>query len=438
MDIKEAMEFITGTQKFGQNLGLARMECMLAKLGNPERALKAIHIAGTNGKGSVSAILAQALELHGYRVGLYTSPFIEKFNERIQINRVNISDEDLARHTTTVKTAVEACVREGLEHPTEFEIITTVMFLYFKEAAPDFCVIEVGLGGDLDSTNVVQPILSVITSISYDHMNVLGNTLAEIATAKAGIIKEAVPVVAYPQAPEAAAVLIERAKKMNAPLRFVDRAAVRFLAFNEDRGTQTVAYDMPGGSFQAELRLLGVHQQMNSLLAVTALDELNRLYHLALTKAQIQAALATVHWMGRFEILHEDPTVIIDGAHNVDGITHLKQSLDYYYPKRDYILILGILADKDTHKMADIIARDAKAVICVTPNSYRASLARDLYDYIVSFNDHVSWEEDYKTALDSALAQCGKTDYVIASGSLYMIGDMRRVIRETYGIPYEQ
>ncbi len=437
MDIKEAMEFITGTQKFGQNLGLARMECMLEKLGNPHLDLKVINITGTNGKGSVAAILSEVLMKNGFRVGMYTSPFIERFNERIQINRINIEDEALARHTQTVKAVVEECVRDGLEHPTEFEIITTIMFLYFKEQAPDFCVVEVGLGGDLDSTNVVNPILSIITSISYDHMNILGNTLGEIAKAKAGIIKQA-PVVSYPQEPEADLVLRAKAREMGTSIRFVDKGNVSFQKFDAGKGTQTVSYITPNWNFESEFRLLGLHQLLNSLLAVTALDQLNSLYKLDLTEETVKEALRTVHWMGRFEIMNMQPQVIIDGAHNADGITQLKASLDYYYPNRKYVLIIGILADKEAHKMADIIARDAKAVICVTPNSYRASLARDLYEYIVSFNDHVSWEEDYHAALLKALEQCEDQDYVIACGSLYMIGDMRRIIREEFGISYEQ
>lgn len=437
MNIQEAMEFISGTQKFGQNLGLARMECMLEKLGNPQLGIKAIHMAGTNGKGSVAALMAEVLTKQGFRVGLYTSPFIEEFNERIQIDRVNISDDDLAHYTEIVKAVVEDCVRQGLEHPTEFEIITTIMFLYFKDQNPDFCVVEVGLGGDLDSTNVLVPILSVITSISYDHMNVLGNTLTEIAGAKAGIIKKA-PVVSYPQLPEAEVVLRKKAEQMGTTIRFVDKKNAEFVSFDPAKGTQTVAYQTPHWSFRSEFRLLGVHQLSNSLLALTALDELDTIYNLHLKRSAITEALRTVHWMGRFEIMNHSPEVIIDGAHNVDGITHLKQTLDFYYPKQKYVLILGILADKETHQMADIIARDAKAVICVTPHSNRASLAKELYDYIISFNDHVSWEDNYRQAFLKALAQCADDDYVIACGSLYMIGDLRRVIREEFNIPYEQ
>lgn len=437
MDIKEAMAFITGTQKFGQNLGLSRMECMLSKLRNPHLDLRVIHIAGTNGKGSVAAITSEVLMKHGYTVGLYISPYIEEFNERIQINRKNIDDADLAFYTEKVAGAVAECVAEGLEHPTEFEIITTVMFLYFQAKQPDFCVIEVGLGGDLDSTNVVSPLLSIITSISFDHMNVLGNTIGEIAQAKAGIIKPGVPVVAYPQLPEAERVIMERARLMESPIEFVDPNHVSFLGFAEETGVQRVRYEAGTWDFEANLRLLGVHQQVNSLLAVSAMHRLSQVAGLKLSPDLVAEAVETVHWMGRFEIMNHDPLVIIDGAHNVDGIRQLKNSLNFYYPDRPYILILGILADKDTHQMADLIARDANAVICVTPNSTRASLAQDLYQYIHTFNDHVTWEEEYDTALSSALRQCPDDGYVIASGSLYMVGDMRRTMRQRFGLPYE-
>ncbi|PKK39349.1 Dihydrofolate synthase [Clostridiaceae bacterium JG1575] len=436
MTYEEAMAFITGTQKFGQNLGLARMECMLKYLGNPERALQAIHIAGTNGKGSVAAIMSEALMKSGYRVGLYTSPYIEEFNERIQINRKNISNEDLARCTEKVAAAVKNCLDEGMEHPTEFEIITAVMFVYFKEEALDYCVIEVGLGGDLDSTNVVDPILSVITSISYDHMNVLGNTLGEIAKAKAGIIKKA-PVISYPQREEAKQVLVAKAKATGAPLTFVLPQEVKLIHFREEEGIQEVAYHAGSWHFQASLRLLGIHQLMNSLLAVRALEALQQQGAQRLTPQKTAAALSVVRWMGRFEILSRDPLVIIDGAHNVDGIRQLKRSLDFYYPHRRYVLILGILADKETHEMADLIARDARSVICVTPNSVRASLAKDLYDYIVSFNDHVTWEESYPKALELALDEMEDGDLIIASGSLYMVGDLRRVMRARFSVPYD-
>lgn len=438
MDIKEAMDFITGTQKFGQNLGLARMECMLAKLGNPEKELRAIHIAGTNGKGSCAAIISEVLMRHGFSVGLYTSPYIEQFNERIQIDRKNIPEADLAHYTALVRDAVTACVAEGLEHPTEFEIITTIMFLYFRDKAPDYCVIEVGLGGDLDSTNVITPVLSVITSISFDHMNVLGNTLTEIARAKAGIIKPGVPVVAYPQPFEAETVLVETARAMGSELSFADANQVSFLGFDEEAGLQSLRYQTGAWDFTASLRLLGVHQQVNSLLAITALQKLGQVQGIELSVPAIAEALASVRWMGRFEILNRQPLVIIDGAHNVDGIRQLKRSLEFYYPQRPYVLILGILADKDIHQMADLIAREATAVVCVTPHSDRASLAGDLYQYIKSFNDQASYEEDYRHALESALAKCPPDGYVIASGSLYMVGDMRGVMRRRFDVPYEQ
>lgn len=432
MNFQEAMAFISSAQRFGQNLGLSRMECMLKALGNPHRDLKVIHVAGTNGKGSTSAMICQMLMARGYTVGLYTSPFIENFEERIQINRQNIQAEDFARHAGKVQKAMEYCLAQGEDHPTEFELITTVMFSYFQEKAPDYCVVEVGLGGDNDSTNVVDPLLSVIVSISYDHMNVLGNSLTEIASSKAGIIKPNRPVVSAYQAREARLVLERVAKDQDAPLDYVDIRNTKFLGFDEAKGTQQVAFSLPKGDLVANLSLLGVHQWMNALLALTAFQKICDIENLDWQAEPAAQALSQVNWMGRFEIMHKDPLVIIDGAHNVDGIAQLKRSLDFYYPHRSYVLILGILADKDTHTMADIIARDAKQVLCVTPNSDRASLAKDLYDYIVSFNDRVTWFEDYGDALTQALAQLEADDFIIAAGSLYMIGDLRRLIRQRF------
>ena len=431
MNYQEAMDYISGAQKFGWLLGLERMECIMAQLGNPERTLKCIHIAGTNGKGSVAAIMAGALQHAGYRTGLFISPYIEDFEERIQIDRVYISHEDLAEYTGRVSLAVEGCLAKGLEPPTEFEIITAVMFLCFAEQAIDYAVIEVGLGGDLDSTNVLIPTLSVITSLSMDHVQILGNTLADIARAKAGIIKGA-PVVSYPQLPEAAAVIRDKAAENKVPLTTIDPANVSFLGFDEGANQQKAAYTTKNWQFTANLNLIGVHQLMNSLLAVTALDVLNEIEHLRITEAILKKTLAEVNWMGRMEVMHKAPLILIDGAHNVDGITNLKNSLDRYYPGRRYILILGVLADKDTHAMADIIAKDAKRVICVTPVSARASLAKDLYEYIVSFNEATTWKDTYEEAVLDAMAHAQGDDFIIASGSLYMIGSMRTKLRKMF------
>ncbi len=431
MNYQEAMDYISSTAKFGSKLGLQRMECIMAELGNPEKKLKCIHIAGTNGKGSVAAIMADALQNAGYRTGLYTSPYIEVFEERIQINREYISKEDIGKYTERVSKAVSACIEKGCDHPTEFEIITSVMFLYFAEKDIDYAVIEVGLGGDLDSTNVLIPVISVITSLSMDHMQVLGNTMSDIARAKAGIIKQA-PVVSYDQPDEARIVIDKTAKDKNVLLKYINPKDAKYISFNENTDKQVVSYKTENWDFTSELNLIGVHQVQNSLLAVTALDVLNKEEDLGLDEAIIKKTLKNVFWVGRMEVMHKNPLILIDGAHNEDGIKKLKESLDKYYPGRNYILILGILADKETHKMADIIAKDAKRVICVTPHSIRASLAKDLYEYIVSFNDNTTWKEDYEDAIKDAEDHAEGDDLIIISGSLYMIGSMRTILVKKY------
>ncbi len=431
LTVREAMDFITGTLKFGSVLGLGRMKAIMEYLGHPEKKIRAIHVAGTNGKGSVCAIINEILIEKGLKVGLFTSPYIENFRERIQINSECISEEDLALYAGRVKEAVDFIIKEGYEHPTEFEIITSIMFLYFSEMDLDFAVIEVGLGGDMDSTNVLTPALSVITSISYDHMQVLGNTLGEIASSKAGIIKNA-PVISYPQLPEAEEVIRRKVQETDTELTVVDPANAEFISFDEESFTQKIHYKTKNYDFTADLSLLGLHQLINSLVAVEAAGRISQDFNLEITEEDLQKALRRVQWMGRFERMNKNPLVIIDGAHNTDGITMLKKSMDFYLKGREYILILGILADKETDKMADIIARDAKEVICVTPHSERASLAKDLYEYIVSFNSHTGYFEDYSAALDYALLKVKDDDYIIASGSLYMVGDLRKIMRERF------
>ena len=230
MRYEEAMKYITEVGNFGSNYGLERTYKLLEYLGNPEKDLKFIHIAGTNGKGSTTSMITEILMGAGYKVGMYTSPFIEEFEERIQINRDNIPKEKLASLMDEVKFAVDKVIEDGYNHPTEFEIITVLMLLYFKKENIDFGVIEVGLGGTLDSTNVITPVLQVITSISFDHTNLLGNTLEEIAGEKAGIIKSGVPTVIYPQKEEALRVIENKCSEVNSKLYISDIYGYLFLS----------------------------------------------------------------------------------------------------------------------------------------------------------------------------------------------------------------
>ena len=244
MRYEEAMKYITEVGNFGSNYGLERTYKLLEYMGNPEKNLKFIHIAGTNGKGSTTSMIAEILMGAGYKVGMYTSPFIEEFEERIQINRNNIPKEKLASLMDEVKAAVDKVIEDGYSHPTEFGIITVLMLLYFKKENIDFGVIEVGLGGTLDSTNVITPVLQVITSISFDHTNLLGNTLEEIAREKAGIIKSGIPTVIYPQKAEALKVIENKCSEMNSKLYIANCDNFKFEnVVNEDRPYQLLKYN---------------------------------------------------------------------------------------------------------------------------------------------------------------------------------------------------
>ncbi|MBL4938196.1 bifunctional folylpolyglutamate synthase/dihydrofolate synthase [Clostridium sp. YIM B02515] len=431
MNYTEAMQYIQNTAKFGSNYGLERTEKILESLGNPHKKLKCIHIAGTNGKGSTTAMLSEILKEAGYKVGMYTSPFLEEFEERIQINGVNIPKDHLSDVVTAVSAAVDRVMQLGYEHPTEFEIITCAMFLYFYNQKVDYAVVEVGLGGRLDSTNVITPILSIITSVSYDHMKILGDTLAEIAYEKAGIIKEGIPLVLYPQVEESYKVIEKICEERNSWLIEVKEHCARFVDVINDnqKFLQKIEINTDEKNYEVELSLLGKHQLLNCAVVLHAVEELKRL-GASISETDIINGLRKVKWPGRLEVMRNNPLVILDGAHNIDGIKKLSESIDTCFNYNNIILILGILADKQVEAMINIIAPKAKKVIAVTPNSERAELAEELSKEVKKVNPNVEVIEDYKEAYNKALSYCNKEDMLLISGSLYMIGDMRKIINK--------
>lgn len=432
MNYEQAMGYIKYTaNKFGGNLGLSRTEKLLELLGNPHKRIKCIHVAGTNGKGSTSAMLSKILTETGFRVGLYTSPFLEEFEERIQINDSNIPKEDLCEIVTELSEAVEEVIALGYDHPTEFEIITCGAFLYFYRQKVDYAVIEVGLGGRLDSTNVITPILSVITSISYDHMNILGDTLTSIASEKAGIIKPGVPVVLYPQEKESEAVIEEFCRKNSSRLIKVSGNCAELLsdkALKDINYYQHIGIRTKNDYYDIKLSLLGKHQLLNCATAITCIEELKNM-GAEVSKENIIKALAKVKWKGRLEVMSENPLVVIDGAHNIDGINRLKQSVEKYFEYKNIVLVLGILADKEVEKMVSVIAGIASKVITVTPHNSRAEISGTLKDVVAKYNTHCESIEDYEAAYLKGLSYCEKDDILLICGSLYMIGDMRKIIK---------
>lgn len=428
MKYEEAMKYITEVGNFGSNYGLERTYKLLEHLGNPERDLKLIHIAGTNGKGSTTSMITEILMGEGYKVGMYTSPFIEEFEERIQINRNNIPKESLAILMDEIKVAVDKVIEAGYNHPTEFEIITVLMLLYFKKENIDFGVIEVGLGGTLDSTNVIKPIIQVITSISFDHTNLLGNTLEKIAREKAGIIKKGIPTVIYPQQEEVLKVIKNKCFEMDSELYIANNENLNFENIvNLDKPYQLLKYN---NEIDILLPLLGEHQIINLSVAMQAIEVLNNKNIIDISIANIVKSIKNVSWKGRLEVLSNNPYVVIDGAHNIQGIKTLSRNIKKYFKYENLYLILGILADKDVEEMIKIITPMAKKVYSVTPNSIRGELAESLKDEVSKFNKNCKAFDKYEEAYLEALNDASEKDLILASGSLYMIGDMRKIIRK--------
>ena len=429
MKYQEAMKYITEVGNFGSNYGLERTYKLLELLDNPQDKLKIIHVAGTNGKGSTTAMITSMLKGCGYKVGMYTSPFLEEFEERIQINGENIPKEKLAQLITKIKYAVDKVIEEGYNHPTEFEIITVLMFLYFATEEVDFAVVEVGLGGRLDSTNVITPILSVITSISFDHTNLLGNTLEEIAAEKAGIIKSCIPTVIYPQEEMAERVISSKCQELDSKLYKINKEDAKLInIIKEDKIYQQVKVKLDD-EYDVKLPLLGEHQILNLAVALKALEVIKDKAP-KLNRESIVKSLATVRWNGRLEIMSNSPYVVIDGAHNIQGITQLDKNIKKYFEYKDMYLILGILADKDVDDMVKVITPKAKKVFTVTPNSMRAETAEELMNEVKKYNESCEAYNDYKNAFEDALKLCKKDDLLLISGSLYMIGEMRGIIKK--------
>lgn len=429
MTYEEAMKYITSVGRFGSNYGLERTFRLLELLGNPHEKTKFIHIAGTNGKGSTTAMVTKILRGLGYKVGMYTSPYLEEFEERIQINGKNINKDSLVNLLEEVKIAIDKVIEEGYEHPTEFEIITALMFLHFYNEKVDYGVVEVGLGGRLDSTNVLTPEVSVITSVSLDHINILGDNLKDIAKEKAGIIKDGVPVILYPQEKEVEEVILKTAKEKNSKVYLIKKESGKLININYEDLYQNVEIKSNSNTYTIKLPLLGKHQILNLSVALNTIEALCEEENIKLNKDLVEKSLEDVKWIGRLEVLSKKPTIVIDGAHNIDGIKALRKNINEYFKFNKIYLLLGILADKQVEEMVKEITPIAEKVYALTPHSERAELSEDLKNEILKYNSNTRALESYEEAFLSASKEAKEEDLILISGSLYMIGDMRKIIR---------
>jgi dihydrofolate synthase/folylpolyglutamate synthase len=359
---------------------------------------------------------------------MYTSPYLEEFEERIQINGENINKDTLVNLLEEVKIAINKVIEEGYEHPTEFEIITALMFLYFYNEKVDYGVVEVGLGGRLDSTNVLTPKVSVIASISLDHMSILGDNLKDIAKEKAGIIKDNVPVILYPQEKEVEEVILNIAKEKNSKVYLVKEEDGRLIDINYEDLYQNVEIKSYNNIYTVKLPLLGEHQILNLGVAINTIEVLCEEENIILNKNIIEKSLEDVKWMGRLEVLGKKPTIVIDGAHNIDAIKALRKNIERYFKYNKIYLLLGILADKQVKEMIEEITPIAEKIYALTPHSERAELSEDLKNEILEYNLNTVALESYEEAFALALKEAKEEDLILISGSLYMIGDMRKII----------
>lgn len=419
--------------RFGMVLGLDRMEELLRRLGNPQDDLKVIHVAGTNGKGSVSKYLEEGLSACGYKMGLYTSPYIETFNERIRYDGADISDEDLEYYGQKVVSAAEAMVADGLDSPTEFEVVTAIAFLYFAGRQADITILEVGLGGIGDSTNVVKsPLASVITSISYDHMAQLGSSLAEIAVNKAGIIKTGCPVIANVPQRDAAKIIARKAYAMGS--RLYDISGIRAAVSDETPFSQKVSMELYEKSYSdVEISMVGRHQAENLKTALATLEILRKSGAVKLDREALYEGLKRARQPGRFEVISEDPLVIIDGAHNEAGAQALQETMAQHFAGKKILLVAGILADKEIDSIVKFLTKITDHIIVTEPDNPRKLAAEKLAEHVADFGAAAEVVSDVEAAVHRAKELADDYDVILFAGSLYLIGDVRRLWRNERG-----
>ena len=427
MTYQETLDKIHSFQKYGSRLGLERMTRLMELLGNPQERMNVIHVAGTNGKGSVCRYLYSVLQENNYKTGLYISPFLERFTERIEFNGLEIPEEDLARCTEWVLEKVDQLISEGMDSPTEFELITAIAFHYFSEQEMDFLVLEVGLGGVGDSTNVMsKPAVSVITSISFDHMEYLGDTLEKIAVQKAGIIKPGVPVVHHVKDETAASAIVRIAEEKGAPLYRTTAVAYEIREMKDSGYTfDTVIQGTPYEGLS--ISMMGLHQIENAICALTVLEVLKKEGKVILDKQKTYLGFQNTKHNGRFEIMGTHPYIIIDGAHNEAGAEALAIAVKNHFTGKKILMVMGILADKKIDKLVEIFGNIADEFVATEPDSPRRLAASVLCEKLQIAGKQCIAVPDPEEAC-GYVAGLRQYDVILFAGSLYLIGKVRGIL----------
>ena len=436
MEYEEALRLVSDTYVFGNKIDLENITNLCEQLGNPQDKLKIVHVAGTNGKGSTSTMLSYVLKHSGYKTGLYISPNLEEFGERIQVNNVPIPRDDLTAVAAKIKAAIEVMVANGLTYPSQFEIITAMAFQYFVDQETDVVVLEVGMGGRLDATNIIKASeASVICTIGFDHMQYLGDTLEQIASEKAGIIKENGDASIYCGISDSVyAVFKEKADSVGAELHRCNASDIKVVSYGIDG--QVMHYSKEGSHFDLGdfiVPLLGQHQSFNTLNVINTCEILrSKGYHI--TSESIKEGLASTRFTGRFEIMNKNPIIVIDGGHNAEGIASFVRNVEDYFKGRKVTLFFGMLSDKEFDKSLQMLVGIADRIYTLTPNDDRAVIDTDMAAFI---------HENYP---DMPVKAIGETvnivDYIDLSnesviyaftGSLYMLGEARTSLTKMLG-----
>ncbi|RPF55468.1 bifunctional folylpolyglutamate synthase/dihydrofolate synthase [Aquisalibacillus elongatus] len=427
MNEQEAIQWIHDQIKFGIKPGLERVEWLLDRLNNPQKELKLIHVAGTNGKGSTVTFLRNIMQEHHFTVGTFTSPYIEVFNERISINGAPIDSDKLVHYVSVIKPLCEELAdTTHLGRATEFEIITVIALKYFQDENVDYTIMEVGLGGRLDSTNIINPLLSIITMIGYDHMDILGDTLGKIAYEKAGIIKANTPVITNEIKKEAYEVICQKAISENCSIDHLHEDYEYEWRSSFERGEIFSYQDESLEISSIKLNMVGKHQVENATLSIKSFKKLSEIEGFSISIEKISKGIENSKWVGRFEMVQREPTIIMDGAHNPEALRELIDSLRKRYDDQDVKILMSVVKNKSIKLMVKTLNQYYDDITLTTFDFFKSYSKKellqkfDIYDIIVS--------ENWKSILDDFIRERDLSKVLVVTGSLYFVSEVREYL----------